>query len=63
MRAVAAGSRWKLAVCASCEKRKMMPAANTVCLFCEEKTEKKRPPSRIPSVEVPLLQHLREAGG
>ena len=41
----------------------MMPAANTVCLFCEEKAETKRRPSRIPSVEVPFLQHLREARG
>lgn len=64
MKAVAsAGSTWKLAVCASCEVRRMMPAGNGVCLCCQEKIERKRKPGRKPAVEVPNLRVLREARG
>ena len=62
MRAVVAGSRWKLALCDTCARRRMMPAENKMCLFCVEKLPEetiKRPPS----VEVPNLKALRETRG
>lgn len=57
--AVAAGERWGVRWCSGCQRRRMMPETERVCLSCQETGGRKHP--RV--LHLPNLRSVRERAG